>query len=79
MRSEVEFAGLGENRFEAAAISIELRIPFGATGRAGGGRQSATFTSGADANCEVPAGSGFANAARRTQACDSWGSARTEY
>lgn len=79
LSTEAGFAGLGVNRFEATTLRFELRIPFGAPGRAGGRTQAAPFRAGADARCQGAAGSGYANAANRTQTCDTWGHARTAY
>jgi len=77
LRLEAGFAGLGVGDFEATTGRFELRIPFGARGRGGGGAAAgAPLASGAQAQCEDPAGLGFAHAAGQTQACDRGGFGR---
>jgi hypothetical protein len=63
---ETGYAGLGQGDFEARSLRLEIRIPFGAAGSAGGGAGFAGPLFGQD--CASPH-SGFEQMAMGQAAC----------
>ncbi len=78
-RFEAGFAGLGVGDFEATTARFQLRIPFGASGRGGGGGSplgAAVAALGQQQGCDDPAGQGFAYAAGQMNRCENQGLGR---
>ncbi|MCR9129904.1 MAG: Ig-like domain-containing protein [Alphaproteobacteria bacterium] len=59
IRLESAFSGLGLGEFEANSLRLEVRVPFGASGPASGGRLAGSVSG----LCGNPAGLGYENAA----------------